>query len=176
MDSDSRSVQMLSRDGRSYAGIVAGNNLQSTGVIQCLGLQFIRYRIRGDGNCYFRSVAAWIYGNEEQHGRVRRELMEYARYRWAELSGMCKMCYPQCDTVNAYVAYMGKSCTYAGQFELVATSKLYNRIICTYNKNSRSFIIERPRNAGNEPILLYYDFEGQHYEVLSVVGFTTRYL
>ena len=33
--------------------------------------------MQGDGNCLFRSVAHHIYGSQDSHGRVRREVCDY---------------------------------------------------------------------------------------------------
>ena len=33
--------------------------------------------IVGDGNCFFRAIAQLMYGSQEQHGRVRNEIVSY---------------------------------------------------------------------------------------------------
>ena len=33
--------------------------------------------IKGDGNCFYRCISKWKYGSEEEHGMVRREIVDF---------------------------------------------------------------------------------------------------
>ena len=47
--------------------------------------QLTRLDVRGDGNCYFRSISHFIYGNEYDHMRVRREIVDWMLYTYNKL-------------------------------------------------------------------------------------------
>ena len=151
---------------RSYSEAVRGDLLELRGLISNNGLQFKHYAINGDGNCYFRSVAVWMYGGECYHARVRKEIVEYVVLAWDRLQEDVQMCYPQCKSKDEYVRFMGRNSEYAGQLESVAAAQLYQRPICIYNVSSNSFIVERASVEAGNPILLWFSFHEKHYEVL----------
>ena len=151
---------------RSFADVVA-NLPGQIGMIECDGIQFTRLKIDGDGNCYFRCLAVWILDDVELHSQLRQMVVEYALENWQEVRNMAGLCYPNCKTADDYLRYMGENGVYAGQFEIIMTARLLQRPVFVYNKQSNSFIIESPSNADqNSPILLHYDYQAQHYEVL----------
>ena len=158
---------MMNSGNKTFADAVRCNALIRPNTIKCLGLEFKHRRIEGDGNCLYHAIAFWVYDNENLHDRVRNEIVTYAKSRWAELGAMALLCYPQCKTVHDCTKFMSKDKEYGGQYEVVMASKLYMRPIYTYNKFSKSFIVDCPVYADHRaPILLWYDFVGAHYEVI----------
>lgn len=46
---------------------------------------FRRHKVKGDGNCLFRSVSLYLYNTEEEHLKIRREAVGYVRCHWKDL-------------------------------------------------------------------------------------------
>jgi hypothetical protein len=42
--------------------------------------------MRGDGNCFYRALAAFLHGDQEGHGGVREALISHARAEEAVLA------------------------------------------------------------------------------------------
>ena len=34
-------------------------------------------KVKGDGNCFYRCIFKWKYENEESHGLIRREIIDF---------------------------------------------------------------------------------------------------
>ena len=70
---------------RSYAQIARGEPVQVTArkTVRSLGLEFAHIPVRGDGNCFFRSISVWLYGSENGYERVRRDIIQYVQNRKA---------------------------------------------------------------------------------------------
>ena len=68
-------LNMACLGSRTFADAVRCRDLIRPDTIDCLGLQFNHRRIGGDGNCLFRSIAFWVYDDEECHNRVRNEVV-----------------------------------------------------------------------------------------------------
>ena len=113
---------MVHVGSKSFADVTRCQDLIRPHMIECLGLRFNHRRIGGDRNCLFRSVAFWVYNDENDHDRVRSEVVSYARDRWNVLGTMVKLCYPQCRSAHDYVMFMGELRVYGGQFELLAAN------------------------------------------------------
>ena len=134
--------------------------------LECFGRRFLHVPIRGDGNCFFRAIARLLYGDQERHGHVRAELMTFCNINWAKYRFILRKHYPEYNTRDRYVNYMGQDAIYGGHPELIAASECYGIPISVYNKASSNFLTENASGSSDAGITLWYDFAVCHYEAL----------
>ncbi len=143
---------------QSFAEVVQGSR-----TIEQNGRRYDRIRIVGDGNCFFRSIALWIFGSEAFHTVVRRDTVEYVAGNWSRFAAKVLRSYTNCVNADAYVSYMGSNAVEGGELEILVASEIFNRPVAVYNSISKSFINVNENNSVDEPILLWYNFRGRHY-------------
>jgi len=77
-------------------------------------------KAKPDGNCFFRSIAEQVYGNEEEHERVREEICNMLEDE-PELfnSAWCD------ESLETYKEKMPKERQWGGETELRAAAQCY---------------------------------------------------
>ena len=89
--------------------------------------------IIGDGNCLFRSIARFVYGTENLHYKVRKEIYNEAWKR--------RRLYPEItlDTengplpINEHINHINQDGLFGGELEISIAASIYNINIATYN-------------------------------------------
>ncbi|CAM9832467.1 unnamed protein product, partial [Phaeothamnion confervicola] len=88
--------------------------------------------VAGDGNCFFRSVAHHVFGNDALHMRVRDEVVRFAVANWFHPSLSLHTFFDDSDAVSGpedYARWMGQATEYGGETEVAVVRQLYNRPI-----------------------------------------------
>lgn len=84
-------------------------------------------RVKGDGACLFRAVADQLYGDEERHSDVRRDVVMYIRSERDHFSQFIT------EDFDEYARRKSLQTTFGNNLELQAVSELYNRPVEIYS-------------------------------------------
>lgn len=79
-----------------------------------------------DGACLFRSIAYHLFGDQELHGDVRKQCMDYMERNRDHFAQFVT------EDFGAYIARKRESGCYGNHLEIQAMSELYNRNIEVY--------------------------------------------
>ena len=90
--------------------------------------------VTGDGNCLYRSIARFVYGNEDLHQRVRFEIYEEEMKRRDSYHDITLETENGTMNIREYVNNINTIGFYGGELEIGITSELYNINIATYNE------------------------------------------
>ena len=95
-------------------------------------------RIRGDGNCFFRTVSHIVSGDQEEHTSVRIAIVRYLRQNPQVFLSVL----PDSQTMDQYLlqSKMETPRSWATEVEIFATATLLNTpiwIFAPYGKNLR---------------------------------------
>ncbi|CAI0405769.1 unnamed protein product [Linum tenue] len=129
------------------------------GQLDGLGLKIIQ--VTADGNCFFRSLADQLDGNEEEHGKYRSMIVQYIRENRELFEPFLEDDVP----FDEYCQQMGKDGTWAGHMELQAASLVTNSNICIHRHMSPRWYIQNFDQRGARMIHLSYHDE-EHYNSL----------
>ena len=88
----------------------------------------------GDGNCLFRSIARFVFGDENMHARVRKEIYEYAYNRIHEYPDLTLNIEEGPMNIRKYINNINRNGFYGGKLEIGIAAILYNINIATYNE------------------------------------------
>lgn len=98
-------------------------------------------QIIGDGNCFFRTVSKYIYGNENNYSILRKATYNYVKDNLTEFYEFCYVedgCYYtdieeggviKKYVLDDYVEELKNDKVYSGYIEINAISKIINRVI-----------------------------------------------
>ena len=98
-------------------------------------------QIIGDGNCFFRTVSKYIYGNENNYSILRKATYDYVKDNLTEFYEFCYVedgCYYtdieeggviKKYVLDDYVEELKNDKVYSGYIEINAISKIINRVI-----------------------------------------------
>eukprot|EP00041_Stephanoeca_diplocostata_P030107 m.902475 g.902475 ORF g.902475 m.902475 type:complete len:155 (-) comp23689_c3_seq67:354-818(-) len=103
-----------------------------------------------DGACMFRAVAFHVFGDQEMHGQVRDQCMEYMlknRDHFAEFVT---------EDFDAYIERKSHDRCFGNHLELQAMSELYNRSIEVYSYSPVPINTFQASAAGGVPMRLSY--------------------
>ncbi len=127
---------------------LAANNLRSIDV-------------RGDGNCYFRSLSVVLYGDESHHAALRESISE-------ELLNISRLA-PAADMqdIHAHVENIKKDGVYVGEDVIVASASCLGRNICVYIASIKSspLVYKPPYEAKLSQVCLAF-YEPDHYRAV----------
>ncbi|CAN1192001.1 OVARIAN TUMOR DOMAIN-containing deubiquitinating enzyme 7 [Linum perenne] len=121
-----------------------------------LGLKIIQ--VTADGNCFFRSLADQLAGNEEEHEKYRSMVVQYIRKNREIFEPFLEDDVP----FEEYCQQMEKDGTWAGHMELQAASLVTNSNICIHRYTSPRWYIQNFDQRGAHMVHLSYHDE-EHY-------------
>ena len=153
------SISFLSRDNSLPKDYIDDDFLS---FIQNQGLQV--FRIEGDGNCMFRSVADIIDNDQEKHARYRRLAVQYMSLHPKKFEG--HLVISTDGTLEAYLKKMKDEGTWGGDHELEALSKVLKRQFVIYTDSFEIYSYGDEFVALQDPVRLAYDRSKLHYSSL----------
>lgn len=90
------------------------------------GLGFEVYSIERDGNCLYRAIALIVFGDEGNHGLVRKECFEYMNENREHFQKFIN------EDIDEYIANTSKPCVWGGEPEIFAMMELFNKRVEIY--------------------------------------------
>ncbi|KAF8101476.1 hypothetical protein N665_0205s0068 [Sinapis alba] len=124
--------------------------------LDALGLKIIQ--VTADGNCFFRSVADQLEGNEDEHSKYRNMVVHYIVKNREMFEPFIEDDVPFED----YCKTMDDDGTWAGNMELQAASLVTRSNICIHRSLSPRWYIRNFEDARTRMIHLSYH-DGEHY-------------
>ncbi|XP_077224383.1 SEC-C motif-containing protein / OTU-like cysteine protease family protein isoform X3 [Tasmannia lanceolata] len=150
-----------------------GDIAQFRSQLDALGLKVIQ--VTADGNCFFRALADQLEGNEEEHGKYRRMVVEYIMKNQAEFEPFIEDDVP----FDEYCKSMEKDGSWAGHMELQAACLVTRSNTCIHRGSwgmltiflmqtmSPRWYIRNFVNQGARMIHLSYH-DGEHYNSVRI--------
>nr|GEW14898.1 OTU domain-containing protein 3 isoform X1 [Tanacetum cinerariifolium] len=124
--------------------------------LDALGLKIIE--VTADGNCFFRSLADQLDGDEDKHEKYRKMVVQYIMKNRENFEPFIEDEVP----FDEYCQSMEKDGTWAGNMELQAASLVTHSNICIHLKSSPRWYIKNFSDHEAQMIhLSYHDWE--HY-------------
>nr|XP_043617243.1 OVARIAN TUMOR DOMAIN-containing deubiquitinating enzyme 7 isoform X2 [Erigeron canadensis] len=124
--------------------------------LDALGLKIIK--VTADGNCFFRTLADQLDGDEDKHENYRKMVVQYI----VKNRGCFEPFIEDEVPFDEYCQSMEKDGTWAGNMELQAASLVTRCNICIHRKSSPRWYIKNFSDHDAQMIhLSYHDFE--HY-------------
>ncbi|UJZ89004.1 vp80 [Erannis ankeraria nucleopolyhedrovirus] len=111
-------------------------------------------RIIGDGACVFRSLSYILYGTEDNHFMVRKNVVDFIVNNWSEYQPFLTASEGGADPVN-YQSHMLRPNSFASSVEIEAAAKLYNIHINMYKEGKLIYSVGEEQN-----IKKYFKFSG----------------
>lgn len=121
-----------------------------------LGLKIVH--ITADGNCLFRAVADQLEGNEEEHPKYRKMVVDYIEAHREEYEPFLEDEVP----FDNYCKNMRETSTWAGHMELQVISLVTHTNICIHRLLSPRWHIQNFKSTEARCIHLSYH-NGEHY-------------
>jgi len=117
-------------------------------------------KIRGDGNCLFRSVAEQVYGDQEMHEEVRRRTMDYMEAERDHFSQFIT------EDFNDYIRRKRDLRVYGNHTEIQAMCEMYGRPIEVYSYSLDPInIFQGAYTTDSAPLRLAYH-QHEHYNAI----------
>lgn len=127
------------------------------------GLQTLRIRdhmfkripIQEDGNCFFRAIALWTYGDQDYHYDVRHLVVHHIVYHWPRYKYFIigdESYDERIKSAKDYFNLMKVNGKYGGAQECVAVSELYLTKLLIFNLDS---LTSPPQVYGHEHNNIY---------------------
>ncbi|KAG6546372.1 hypothetical protein Mapa_012413 [Marchantia paleacea] len=133
-----------------------GENGKMNEQLAPLGLKVVN--MTGDGNCFFRAVADQLDGNEEEHSKYRRMVVDFLEEHRPDFEPFLEEETP----FDEYCNNMRQDGTWAGHMELQATSLATRCNICIHRILFPRWQIFNFQNPGTPILQLSYHGE-EHY-------------
>uniref|UniRef100_A0A5K3EZS4 ubiquitinyl hydrolase 1 n=1 Tax=Mesocestoides corti TaxID=53468 RepID=A0A5K3EZS4_MESCO len=112
------------------------------------GLKVVR--VHGDGACLFRSVSHQVYGDEEKHEIVRKQVVDYMYKNREHFSQYVT------EDFDHYLHRKRQPTCYGNHLEIQAISELYNRPVEIYYNNVVPINVFHAEYSHDVPIRLRY--------------------
>lgn len=114
--------------------------------------------VTADGNCFFRAVAEQLEGDEEQHSKYRKMVVDYLEEHREDFEPFVE------DDVSFddYLKTMREESTWAGHMEIQATSLVTRTNICIHQLKTPRWHIRNFNTADTKTLHLSYH-DGEHY-------------
>ncbi|XP_074377737.1 OVARIAN TUMOR DOMAIN-containing deubiquitinating enzyme 7 isoform X3 [Apium graveolens] len=129
--------------------------------LDALGLKIIH--MTADGNCFFRALADQLEGNEDEHMKYRKMVVDFIRNNQETYEPFMEDQVP----FDEYCQSMENDGTWAGHMELQAASLVTHSNICIHQKMSPRWYIQNFDNRDAQMIHLSYHDE-EHYNSVRV--------
>ena len=137
--------------------------------------KLIRVAQRGDGNCFFRTVSFLLYGNPDEHYRIRGAVCQYMKLH-KELFRHYVDYDDANPDFNAYIETMRADGTYADELEIRAVTEIYDLPVEIWALDAKQGaklvgdIKARPAQPRGERVLRLAYMFNNHYDALVEVG------
>uniref|UniRef100_A0A803KY01 OTU domain-containing protein n=1 Tax=Chenopodium quinoa TaxID=63459 RepID=A0A803KY01_CHEQI len=113
--------------------------------LDLLDLKIIQ--VTADGNCFFRALADQLEGNEEEHEKYRRMVVQYIEKNRELFEPFIEDDVP----FDEYCQSMGKDGTWAGHMELQAASLVTHTNICIHRADDNiTASAQQAKSAGSQ--------------------------
>lgn len=124
-----------------------------------LGTQGLVERpVRGDGNCQFRALADQLYGSEEYHGCIRRQVIEQLQASKEVYSGFVL------GDFDNYVTRMRQDCTWGDHVTLQAAADKFGvKVNVLTDYLTDAFILVCPARTLSQKVLRLSFWAEVHY-------------
>ncbi|XP_063945081.1 OVARIAN TUMOR DOMAIN-containing deubiquitinating enzyme 7 isoform X2 [Daucus carota subsp. sativus] len=129
--------------------------------LDALGLKIIQ--MTADGNCFFRALADQLEGDEDEHMKYRKMVVDFIRNNKETYEPFIEDQVP----FDEYCQSMENDGTWAGHMELQAASLVTHSNICIHQKMSPRWYIQNFDNRDARMIHLSYHDE-EHYNSVRV--------
>lgn len=86
-----------------------------------------KIRIKGDGNCYFRTISHVLTGNERSHGQIRKHVCDYTKAHNKTISKFSQ------TKDYVHTSRMDLNGTWGTDIEIIATASMLATDICAYS-------------------------------------------
>ncbi|CAA7056869.1 unnamed protein product [Microthlaspi erraticum] len=136
-----------------------GDMSQFRAQLDALGLKIIK--VTSDGNCFFRSIADQLEGNEDEHSKYRSMVVQYIVKNREMFEPFIEDDVPFED----YCKTMDDDGTWAGNMELQAASLVTRSNICIHRNMSPRWYIRNFEDPRTRMVHLSYH-DGEHYNSL----------
>ncbi|KAM7535989.1 hypothetical protein Aperf_G00000100343 [Anoplocephala perfoliata] len=109
-------------------------------------------RVHGDGACLFRSVAHQVFGDEEKHDVIRKQVVDYMTKNREHFSQYVT------EDFDRYLRRKSQPSCFGNHLEIQAIAEIYNRPIEIYYKSVNPINVFHSEYEGLVPFrLAYYD-------------------
>lgn len=95
-----------------------------------------RIPIEEDGNCFFRAIALWVYGDQEEHSNIRNLVVHHVIYHWPRFKHFIigdESYDEKIKSAKDYYKLMSENGKYGGSQECVAVTEIFNTRLTIYN-------------------------------------------
>ena len=118
-------------------------------------------KVKGDGNCQFRSLSDQLFGSTDRHAEVRRMAINQLRSH----SDLYEPYVP--EEYEKYVGTMAKDGEWGDHVTLQAAADVYGRRICVLSSYKTNFIIDiKPQKTLHQRVLWLSFWAEVHYNSL----------
>lgn len=88
--------------------------------------------ILGDGNCFFRALSYFLYNTQDQHLKVRHDIVEFISHHKTQFTALIMG--PREETIDHHIANMRTPMFWASQVEIQAAADLYGVPLYIYTE------------------------------------------
>ncbi|CAF4377123.1 unnamed protein product, partial [Rotaria sp. Silwood2] len=134
------------------------NTLTLTEQLSFIGLK--KFKILGDGNCFFRAISHQLHRNQSAHSMIRSEAIKYLIENKNDFSQFIDETYL---TIDNYIEQMSKYGTYADHIVITATAFIINKNIIIHEFGKKPILVPGSDFIDNQlhvcyhPDILHYD-------------------
>lgn len=124
----------------------------------------VRVEMPGDGNCLFRAVAFALRGTQQEHGRIRRQVVAYEWHHQSDFATFV----PDMP-FDKYVQHMANDGVWGSELELQAMSRLFNVQFRILSASKPPVVIDssaRHSGAGAQKTVLLWFAHGEHFDLV----------
>ena len=122
-------------------------------------------KIKGDGNCQFRSISDQLFGTPERYEEVRKMVVDQLRTKREEYEAFVP------DDYEDYVNNMAMDGEWGDHLTLKAASDVYGRRMCILSSYEKNFLIEITPLEVKHPRVLWLSFWAEvHYNSIYPAG------
>jgi len=122
-------------------------------------------KIKGDGNCQFRSISDQLFGTPERYAEVRKMVITQLVMKQEEYEVFVP------DDYETYVRKMARDGEWGDHLTLKAASDVYGRRMCILSSYEKNFLIEITPLEVKHPRVLWLSFWAEvHYNSIYPAG------
>ena len=135
------------------------------------------YKVKGDGNCFFRSVSKFFFGHEEFHGHIRRSIVSFMEQHHEYFSTFSPVEIPFEEYIQTMHSTAGNFNSWAGDTEIFALATMLQINVYVYfdffgkSKWSEFNPFFEIQSTFPVPYITMIHSMGNHYEVIKPINF-----
>lgn len=155
----------------SSSGSMTGSSgQQQPAMIRINHMSYQRIPMMDDGNCFFRAIAFWVYGNQNQHMDVRQLIVKHISNNWDRYRVFIvgdDSYHNRIRSLYDYIECMEHDGTFGGSQECVATSELFNVKLVIYTvENLKVPQVYGPAYDNTFTLLFSGSHDNGHFDVI----------